>query len=122
MPNMSLTKVKMAEQEPNIRNANFLEVAQGYTLEQAKEEAERCLNCKNAMCVQGCPVNVPIPEFIAKIREDDLAGAYKILSNANALPAVSGRVCPQETQCESKCIRGIKGRKRQQRCRQAAAA
>ena len=109
MPNMSLTKVKMAEQEPNVRNANFLEVAQGYTLEQAKEEAERCLNCKNAMCVQGCPVNVPIPEFIAKIREEDLAGAYKILSNANALPAVSGRVCPQETQCESKCIRGIKG-------------
>ncbi|MBQ9966663.1 MAG: NADPH-dependent glutamate synthase [Clostridia bacterium] len=109
MPNMSLTKVKMAEQEPNVRNANFLEVAQGYTLEQAKEEAERCLNCKNAMCVQGCPVNVPIPQFIAKIREDDLEGAYKILSNANALPAVSGRVCPQETQCESKCIRGIKG-------------
>ncbi|MBQ2326357.1 MAG: NADPH-dependent glutamate synthase [Clostridia bacterium] len=109
MPNMSLTKVKMAEQEPNVRNANFLEVAQGYTLEQAMEEAERCLNCKNAMCVQGCPVNVPIPQFIAKIRENDLEGAYKILSNANALPAVSGRVCPQETQCESKCIRGIKG-------------
>ncbi|MBQ1270199.1 MAG: NADPH-dependent glutamate synthase [Clostridia bacterium] len=109
MPNMSLTKVKMAEQEPNVRNANFLEVAQGYTLEQAMEEADRCLNCKNAMCVQGCPVNVPIPQFIAKIRENDLEGAYKILSNANALPAVSGRVCPQETQCESKCIRGIKG-------------
>lgn len=109
MPNMSLTKVKMTEQEPNVRNANFLEVAQGYTAEQAKEEAERCLNCKNPACVQGCPVSVPIPEFIAKIREDDLAGAYKILSNANALPAVSGRVCPQETQCESKCIRGIKG-------------
>ncbi|MGM9639217.1 MAG: NADPH-dependent glutamate synthase [Butyricicoccaceae bacterium] len=109
MPNMSLTKVKMTEQEPNVRNANFLEVAQGYTLEQAKEEADRCLNCKNPMCVQGCPVSVPIPQFIAKIKEDDLAGAYKILSNANALPAVSGRVCPQETQCESKCIRGIKG-------------
>ncbi len=109
MPNMSLTKVKMAEQEPNVRNANFLEVAQGYTLEQAKEEAERCLNCKNSPCVGGCPVNVPIPQFIAKIREGDLAGAYKILSNANALPAISGRVCPQESQCESKCIRGIKG-------------
>ena len=109
MPNMSLTKVKMTEQEPNVRNANFLEVAQGYTLEQAKEEADRCLNCKNPMCVQGCPVSVPIPQFIAKIKEEDLAGAYKILSNANALPAVSGRVCPQETQCESKCIRGIKG-------------
>ena len=109
MPNMSLTKVKMTEQEPNVRNANFLEVAQGYTLEQAKEEADRCLNCKNPMCVQGCPVSVPIPQFIAKIKEDDLAGAYKILSNANALPAVSGRVCPQETQCESKCVRGIKG-------------
>ena len=109
MPNMSLTKVKMTEQEPNVRNANFLEVAQGYTLEQAKEEADRCLNCKNPMCVQGCPVSVPIPQFIAKIKEDDLAGAYKILSNANALPAISGRVCPQETQCESKCIRGIKG-------------
>ncbi len=109
MPNMSLTKVKMAEQEPNVRNANFLEVAQGYTLEQAKEEAERYLNCKNSPCVGGCPVNVPIPQFIAKIREGDLAGAYKILSNANALPAISGRVCPQESQCESKCIRGIKG-------------
>ena len=108
MPNMSLTKVKMAEQEPNVRNANFLEVAQGYTLEQAKEEAERCLNCKNSPCVGGCPVNVPIPQFIAKIREGDLAGAYKILSNANALPAISGRVCPQVSQCESKCIRGIK--------------
>ena len=109
MPNMSLTKVKMAEQEPNVRNKNFLEVAQGYTLEQAMEEAERCLNCKNSPCVGGCPVSVPIPQFIAKIREKDLEGAYKILSNANALPAISGRVCPQETQCESKCIRGIKG-------------
>ena len=75
MPNMSLTKVKMTEQEPNVRNANFLEVAQGYTLEQAKEEADRCLNCKNPMCVQGCPVSVPIPQFIAKIKEADLAGA-----------------------------------------------
>ena len=109
MPNMSLTKVKMAEQEPNVRNKNFFEVAQGYTLEQAQEEAERCLNCKNRPCVSGCPVNIPIPDFIAKIREGDLAGAYKILSTANALPAISGRVCPQESQCESKCIRGIKG-------------
>ncbi len=109
MPNMSLTKVKIGEQEPNVRNANFLEVSLGYTKEEAKEEAERCLNCKNPLCVGGCPVAVPIPEFIQKIKEDNMEEAYKILSNANALPAISGRVCPQESQCEQKCIRGIKG-------------
>ena len=109
MPNMTPNKTPMPEQEPNIRNTNFLEVALGYTPEQAKEEAERCINCKNPSCVKGCPVSVPIPQFIGKVRENDMLGAYKILSSANALPAVCGRVCPQETQCEGKCIRGIKG-------------
>ncbi len=109
MPNMTLTKTPMPEQEPNIRNTNFLEVALGYTPEQAKEEAERCINCKNPSCVTGCPVSVPIPQFIGKVKEGDMSGAYKILSSANALPAVCGRVCPQETQCEGKCVRGIKG-------------
>lgn len=107
--NKSPEKVKMNEQNPDVRNSNFEEVALGYTLEQAKEEAERCIECKKPLCVGGCPVQVPIPQFIAKIKEDDLAGAYKILSDANALPAVTGRVCPQETQCEERCIRGKKG-------------
>ncbi len=108
MANMSPNKTPIPEQEPNVRNKNFKEVSLGYTLEQALQEAERCLNCKNPLCVQGCPVNVPIPQFISKIKEGDMLGAYNILSAANALPAVSGRVCPQENQCEGKCIRGIK--------------
>lgn len=108
MANMSPNKTPIPEQEPNVRNKNFLEVALGYTDEQALQEAERCLNCKKPFCVEGCPVNVPIPKFISKIKEGDMMGAYKILSEANALPAVSGRVCPQESQCEGKCVRGIK--------------
>jgi len=109
MPNMSLVKNPMPEQDPIIRAANFEEVALGYTPALAADEAARCLSCKNAPCVQGCPVNVQIPSFIAKIRENDLQGAYAILKGSNALPAVCGRVCPQESQCESKCVRGIKG-------------
>jgi len=99
----------MKEQDPNVRNANFLEVAQGYTLEEAMNEAQRCIHCKNPACVTGCPVGIPIPDFLAKVAEGDIAAAYEILSNANALPAISGRVCPQENQCEGKCVRGVKG-------------
>ncbi len=109
MANMQMNKTPMPEQEPNVRNANFKEVALGYTLEQAVNEAKRCLQCKNPACVGGCPVGIPIPQFLAKVAEEDIAGAYEILSNANALPAISGRVCPQENQCEGKCVRGIKG-------------
>lgn len=109
MPNMSLKKNEMPAQEPNVRNKNFSEVALGYTEEQAVDEANRCLNCKNKPCVGGCPVSIDIPEFIAKIREKDFEGAYQIISKSSSLPAVCGRVCPQETQCESKCVRGIKG-------------
>ena len=109
MANMQMTKTPMPEQDPNVRNANFKEVALGYTLEQAVNEAQRCIHCKNPACVSGCPVGIPIPEFLAKVAEGDIAAAYEILSNANALPAISGRVCPQENQCEGKCVRGIKG-------------
>lgn len=109
MPNMSLTKVPMPEQDPNVRNKNFLEVAMGYTEEMAMEEASRCLNCKNKPCVSGCPVNVRIPEFVAKVAEGKLEEAYEIITSTNSLPAISGRVCPQENQCEGKCVRGIKG-------------
>lgn len=109
MPNMSLTKVPMPEQDPNIRNKNFLEVAMGYTEEMAMEEASRCLNCKNKPCVSGCPVNVRIPEFVAKVAEGKFEEAYEIITSTNSLPAISGRVCPQENQCEGKCVRGIKG-------------
>ena len=109
MPNMSLKKNEMPVQEPNIRSKNFKEVALGYTEEQAIDEANRCLNCKNKPCVGGCPVSIDIPEFIAKIREKDFEGAYKVISASSSLPAVCGRVCPQETQCENKCVRGIKG-------------
>ncbi len=109
MPNMSLNKNEMPSQTPDVRNKNFKEVTLGYTREQAIDEANRCLNCKNKPCVSGCPVSIDIPEFIAKIREEDFEGAYKIISQSSSLPAVCGRVCPQETQCESKCVRGIKG-------------
>lgn len=107
--NMSSTKVPMPEQAPEIRNKNFKEVALGYTEEMAMEEAARCLNCKNKPCVNGCPVNVPIPEFIEKVSEGNFEEAYDIITSENALPAICGRVCPQENQCEGKCVRGIKG-------------
>ena len=109
MPNMSLKKNPMPHQEADIRNKNFSEVALGYTLEQAKDEAERCLGCKHKPCVGGCPVAIDIPAFIQKIKEEDLEGAYQILNKSTSLPAVCGRVCPQEVQCEAKCVRGIKG-------------
>lgn len=109
MPNMSPVKNPMPEQDPVVRAGNFLEVALGYTKETAMEEAARCLHCKNAPCVSGCPVNVPIPSFIEKLKTGDAAGAYEIIRSQNALPAICGRVCPQESQCESKCVRGIKG-------------
>lgn len=107
--NMSLEKVKMPEQDPNVRNRNFDEVALGYTPEMAIEEAQRCLHCKHKPCVNGCPVNVPIPEFIEKVAEGDFDAAYEVITTENALPAICGRVCPQEDQCEGKCVRGIKG-------------
>ena len=109
MPNMSLTKVPVPEQDAKVRSRNFEEVCLGYTKEQAMEEATRCLNCKNKPCVGGCPVNIHIPEFIAKVAEGDFKAAYEIISDTNALPGVSGRVCPQESQCEKYCVRGIKG-------------
>ena len=107
--NMSPNKNPMPSQEPAVRAKNFLEVATGYSEETAIDEALRCLNCKNMPCVSGCPVNIHIPEFIAKIKEGDFEEAYKIINKSSSLPAVCGRVCPQETQCESKCVRGIKG-------------
>ena len=109
MANMSLKKVPMPEQDPKVRARNFKEVTLGYTAEQAVEEAGRCLSCKNPKCVEGCPVNVRIPEFIKKVQEGDFKAAYEIITSTNALPALSGRVCPQETQCEARCVRGIKG-------------
>ena len=109
MPNMSPTKVPMPQQDPNVRNKNFEEVATGYTAEMAMEEATRCINCKNRPCMTGCPVNVPIPGFIEQIKEGNIEEAYKIIGKSSALPAICGRVCPQESQCEGKCIRGIKG-------------
>lgn len=109
MPNMSLKKNEMPSQDPNVRNKNFLEVALGYTEEQALDEAARCLHCKNHPCVDGCPVNVRIPEFIARIVERDYEGAYQVIHQTSSLPAVCGRVCPQESQCEMHCVRGKKG-------------
>ncbi len=108
-PNMSLKKNPMPTQDPAVRAHNFEEVARGYEEAAALDEAARCLNCKNMPCVSGCPVNIHIPAFIEKIREGDFEGAYQIISRTSSLPAVCGRVCPQETQCESKCVRGIKG-------------
>ncbi len=109
MPNMSPNKVKMPEQEPNVRNKNFLEVALGYTEEMAKEEAQRCLQCKNKPCVKGCPVNVQIPDFISLVAEGKFEEAYEKIHETNSLPAICGRVCPQESQCEKLCVRGVKG-------------
>ena len=107
--NMSLTRNAMPTQDPQVRAHNFDEVALGYTEEMAIDEANRCLNCKHMPCVNGCPVKIHIPEFISKIKEGDFEGAYQIISKSSSLPAVCGRVCPQEVQCESKCVRGIKG-------------
>ncbi len=104
-----MTKVPVREQDPKERAANFKEVCLGYDQEEAREEAMRCLHCKNPLCVQGCPVSIDIPGFIEKIKEDDVPGAYAVISESSALPAVCGRVCPQESQCEGKCVRGIKG-------------
>ena len=107
-PNMNPKKMEMPVQDPMVRNANFKEVALGYTVEMAQEEANRCLNCKTMPCVSGCPVNVKIPDFISEIKKGDFEKAYEIIKQTSSLPAVCGRVCPQESQCESKCVRGIK--------------
>ena len=104
-----LTRVPVREQEPKVRATNFEEVCLGYNEEEAVEEAQRCLHCKNAKCIQGCPVNINIPDFIGAVKERDFGKAYDVISESSSLPAVCGRVCPQETQCEGKCIRGIKG-------------
>lgn len=104
-----LKKVPVREQDPKVRATNFEEVCYGYNEEEAVEEAQRCLNCKNPRCVAGCPVGIHINEFISRVKEKDYAGAYQIISLSSSLPAICGRVCPQETQCEGKCIRGIKG-------------
>ena len=108
MPNMDPKKCPMPVQDPNVRNKNFYEVALGYTYEMAVNEAKRCLHCKTKPCVSGCPVGIDIPGFISKVAEEDMEGAYQVLSASSALPAVCGRVCPQENQCEGKCVRGIK--------------
>ena len=104
-----LKKVPVREQAPDVRNHNFEEVCLGYNKEEAVEEAARCLNCKNAQCVKGCPVSINIPEFIHNVKEDNIEEAYRVIGQSSALPAICGRVCPQESQCEGKCIRGIKG-------------
>ena len=104
-----LKKVPVREQDPKVRATNFDEVCLGYNKEEAMEEAARCINCKKAKCVQGCPVNIHIPEFIHEVKEGNFEKAYKVISKSSALPAICGRVCPQESQCEGKCIRGVKG-------------
>lgn len=109
MPNMSASKTPMPEQEAQVRNKNFSEVALGYSEEMAVAEAKRCLQCKARPCMQGCPVNVRIPDFIKQVSESNYEEAYDIITGTNNLPAVCGRVCPQETQCESHCVRGKKG-------------
>ena len=109
MPNMNPKKNPMPSQDPAIRRRNFAEVALGYTREMAIDEAERCLNCKNMPCVSGCPVGIEIPRFIQRVKVGEFEEAYRIITEASSLPAVCGRVCPQETQCEGKCVRGIKG-------------
>ncbi len=109
MPNMSLKKNEMPSQDPNVRNKNFLEVALGYTKEQAIDEAQRCLGCKHKPCVTGCPVQIDIPAFVSEVAQGNFEEAYQIIAKSSSLPAVCGRVCPQESQCEGKCVRGIKG-------------
>lgn len=104
-----MKKVPVREQAPEVRAHNFEEVCLGYNKEEAEAEASRCLNCKNPLCVQGCPVSINIPGFIQKVKASDVAGAYEVISASSSLPAVCGRVCPQEKQCEAKCVRGIKG-------------
>ena len=104
-----LKKIPVREQDPKVRATNFEEVCLGYNREEAMEEASRCINCKNAQCIKGCPVSINIPGFIEKVKNGDVEGAYQVISESSALPAVCGRVCPQESQCEGKCIRGIKG-------------
>ncbi|MEG1504804.1 MAG: FAD-dependent oxidoreductase, partial [Lachnospiraceae bacterium] len=104
-----LKKIPVREQEAKVRATNFEEVCLGYNQEEAMEEATRCINCKNAKCIEGCPVGIDIPKFIAALKEGDVEESYKIIGQSSALPAVCGRVCPQESQCEGKCIRGIKG-------------
>lgn len=109
MANMSLTKVEMPVQDGEVRRHNFEEVALGYTREMAMEEAGRCLNCKHRPCIKGCPVSVKIPDFIAEVAKGDFKKAYEVIHETSSLPAVCGRVCPQENQCEKECVRGIKG-------------
>lgn len=109
MPNMMMTKHPMPSQDPLVRNRNFDEVTYGYDAETAIDEAKRCLNCKNKPCIKGCPVSIAIPDFIAKVAEGEFEEAFQIIYNSSSLPAVCGRVCPQEVQCEQKCVRGIKG-------------
>ena len=100
---------EMPHQEPLVRNKNFLEVATGYDAQTAMDEALRCLHCKHRPCISGCPVQIHIPDFIAKVAEGDFEAAYNVIAQSSALPAVCGRVCPQEHKCEGKCVRGIKG-------------
>ena len=107
--NMDMNKCPMPVQDPDIRNKNFDEVALGYTYDMAVSEARRCLNCKHKPCVSACPVRIDIPAFIERVANEDMDGAFEILSKSTSLPAVCGRVCPQESQCEGKCVRGIKG-------------
>lgn len=109
MPNMEMKKCPMPSQEPEVRKRNFKEVATGYTYDMAIEEAKRCLNCKTKPCRSKCPVSIDIPAFIERLANEDIKGAYEVISESSALPAVCGRVCPQESQCESTCVRGIKG-------------
>ena len=109
MPNMSSTRCPMPSQDPAVRSKNFDEVALGYTYEMAVEEAKRCLHCKHKPCVSGCPVGIHIPAFVEKVAAGEIEEAYQIIHQASSLPAVCGRVCPQESQCEGKCVRGIKG-------------
>ncbi len=104
-----LNKIPVREQEAAVRAQNFEEVCLGYNQDEAMEEAVRCINCKNAQCIKGCPVAINIPAFIEQVKNGDIAEAYKVISESSSLPAVCGRVCPQESQCEGKCIRGIKG-------------